>query len=253
MSSTDPPQIFRDKVAIVTGAGTGIGRAVALALAESSCTVYVNDLDEAPLKQLPDTPLLIPHPADAADPEAMRSLVGRAIRDFGRLDYVVANAGTTRFASFLSASEEDFDAVVKLNLRGTFFLVQAAANAMAGMGGSIVLMSSNISHRAYPNLTAYSMTKAAINMMARSLALELGPLGININALAPGATLTERTAQEGEDYEGTWSALIPTGRVAQPEDIARAATFLLSEAARQISGTVLVVDGGWSGVGRHPG
>jgi glucose 1-dehydrogenase len=182
----------------------------------------------------------------------MRSMVGRAIKDFGHLDYLVANAGVTHFAPFLSASEEDFNAVIDVNLRGTFFLVQAAANAMDGLGGSIVLMSSNISNRAYPNLTAYSMSKAAINMMARSLSLELGPLGININALAPGATLTERTAREGKDYAGTWSRLIPTGRVAQPEDIARATIFLLSSAARQISGTVLVVDGGWSGVARHP-
>lgn len=249
---TDQLNEFNHKVAIVTGVGTGIGRAIALALVEKGCTVIANDLDEGRLKLLPESPRLIPYPADAANPEAMRSMVGSAIKEYGYLDYLVANAELTRYAPFLSASEKDFDALINLNVRGTFFLVQAAANAMHGRGGSVVLMSSNVSTTAFPNLAAYSMSKAALNTMARNLSLELGPLGININALAPGATATDRTAKAGDDYAGTRSQLIPSGRVANPEDIARATTFLLSSAARQISGTVLVVDGGWSGLSRYP-
>jgi len=122
-----------------------------------------------------------------------------------------------------------------------------------GDGGRVVLMSSITGIKSYPSLAAYSMTKAALRMLARSLVLVLGPHRITINAIAPGATLTERTAMEEPDYAGAWGKLLPTGNVGKPEDMAQTCLFLLSGEAAHINGQTLVVDGGWTVVGRYPG
>ena len=122
-----------------------------------------------------------------------------------------------------------------------------------GRGGRIVFTSSVTGIQAHHRLEAYGMTKAALQMLARSLVTTLGPLGITTNAVAPGATITERTAEELPDYAGTWGKFIPTGRVNRPEDIAQAVLFLVSPAAAQINGQTLVVDGGWTATGPLPG
>ena len=123
---------------------------------------------------------------------------------------------------------------------------------LQGGGGRILLMSSTIGLRAYPHLAVYSMTKSALHMMARSLVLDLSPHEITINALAPGATITERTLQEDPDYKNAWAELIPDGKTAMPLDVARAAIFLLSSDAGHITGQTLVVDGGWTAVSPYP-
>ena len=145
------------------------------------------------------------------------------------------------------------DAVVDLNLRGSFFLTQAAARQMRqqGGGGSILLMSSVVGHQAHPGLTAYGMTKAALEMLAKGLVLDLSPHGININAIAPGATQTERTLDD-PTYIPVWSRLTPMGRPATVEDIANAALFLVAPQSRHITGQSLVIDGGWSAVSPPP-
>src|SRR5690606_26124385 len=142
------------------------------------------------------------------------------VREFGRIDIAVANAGITLFANFFELKLEDFQRVVNLNLQGTFFLAQQAANQMRKQqdGGRVLLMSSTIGLRAYPNLAVYSMTKSALHMMARSLVLDLSPYDITINALAPGATVTERTLLEDPDYENSWGEVIPDGKAAMPAD-----------------------------------
>ncbi len=119
-------------------------------------------------------------------------------------------------------------------------------------GGSILFTSSVTGHQAHKNLVAYGMTKAALEMLARGLVIELSPFKININAIAPGATVTERTLKEDPDYEKVWSKLNPTGRPGYPDDIANAALFLVSDMARQITGQTLVVDGGWSCISPSP-
>jgi NAD(P)-dependent dehydrogenase (short-subunit alcohol dehydrogenase family) len=142
---------------------------------------------------------------------------------------------------------------MRLNLGGTFFLAQAAAIQMRaqGDGGSIVFTSSVTGHQAHRQLTAYGMSKAAIEMLARGLVVELSPYGITVNAVAPGATLTERTAADA-GYEHTWSELTPMGRPASPADIAQAILFLAGPGARHITGQTLIVDGGWSVVSPGP-
>ncbi len=192
-------------------------------------------------------------PGDAGDTTFVRELVDTAVRTFGRLDIVVANAGLTFFGDFFDYEPAAFAKLMQLNLSGSFFLAQAAARQMRkqGDGGSIVFTSSVTGHQAHKHLTAYGMSKAALEMLARGLVVELSPYRITVNAVAPGATLTERTAAD-PDYATTWQRLTPMGRAAAPADIASAVVFLAGPEARHITGQTLVVDGGWSVVSPGP-
>ena len=165
----------------------------------------------------------------------------------------MANAGITLFGDFLTYTPAAFQQVMQTNLAGSFFLAQAAAKQMIsqGEGGSILLMSSVTGHQAHKNLAAYAMTKAALEMLAKNLVIELSAYSINVNAIAPGATLTERTKVD-PGYEKTWSIITPMGRPSTTEDIANAALFLLSAKARHITGQSLVIDGGWTSISPSP-
>lgn len=251
---------FENRTAAITGAGAGIGFAIARQLALEGASVVLNDIDEDRLKVAVDKIKaeggdVVAYHGDAGTVEVVRGLIDHACETFGDLDLVIANAGLTIFGDVFACQPEDFRRVLDVNLLGTFFLVQSASRQMKkqGRGGKILLMSSNIGVRPYPELAPYGMTKAALNMLARTLALELAPQKITINALAPGATITERTLHDDANYKRTWEALIPDGQVAKPEEIARAALFLLSPDADHITGQTLVIDGGWSELGRYPG
>ena len=184
----------------------------------------------------------------------MFGLVREAVEEFGGLDVCVCNAGLTSWGDFFKYKPADFERVVGVNLRGTYFLAQAAARQFReqGRGGRIVLMSSVTGHQAVPYLSAYGMTKAALEMLARNLVLELSPHGIAINCVAPGAVITPRNLNDDPDYEATWAALTPVGQAIQVEDIANAALFLASEASGKITGQTIVVDGGWSATSPIP-
>jgi 3-oxoacyl-[acyl-carrier protein] reductase len=251
----------KPRVAVITGAGQGIGFAIARQLLREGCQIVLNDVDPTLAKEAADhlsregPGKCIAFAGDAGNVQYIQSLVRQAVDTFGRLDIAVANAGITHFSDFFEVTEAEFQKVVDVNLKGAFFLMQQAARQMRqqGQGGKLLLISSTIGMRAYPKLSVYSTTKAGLQMMARSLVQDLSPHGININVVAPGATLTERTRQEDPDYPISWGAVIPNGNTALPEDIAGAASFLLSENASHITGQTLTVDGGWTTRSPYPG
>ncbi len=249
---------FTNQTAIITGAGTGIGFAIAQALAKQGASVLLNDFDETLAQQAAET---IRHsggncvacPGDASDVAFVRQLVDTAVTTFGQVDVAIANAGITVFGDLFTTTPHAFETIVNLNLRGSFFLAQATAGQMRaqGRGGSILFMSSVVGHLAHPGLPVYSMTKAGLEMLARQLVIDLSPLGVTVNAIAPGATLTERTLDDPE-YIPIWSRITPMGRPANVADIVNAALFLISPASRHITGQSLIVDGGWTSVGVPP-
>lgn len=246
------------KVAVVTGAGQGIGLEVARQLLRRGCAVVLNDADtrlceEAVQALRSEGGRCIALPGDAADAGIVASMVERAVSDFGSLDIAIANAGITLFGDFGGYAQDDLRRVLDVNIGGTFLLAQAASNRMRaqGRGGSLLFTGSVVGHQAHKGLAAYAMTKAAVEMLAKNLVVELSQYGINVNCIAPGATLTERTQQDAE-YESVWSRITPMGRPATVQDIAHAAVFLVSEEARHVTGQSLIIDGGWTSVSTNP-
>ena len=250
--------LFSGKVAIVTGAGQGIGMEICRKLAEAGATVVLNDIDqdlaENAAKNVSTNNNCIAFAGDSSDTKVIDQIVSSTVSRFGKVDIAIANAGITLFGDFFEYSVESFERVMDVNLRGTFFLAQAAAKQMKlqKSGGSILFTSSVTGHQAHKDLAAYGMSKAAIEMLARNLVIELSRFGINVNAIAPGATMTERTMSTEGDYEANWKRLTPMGRPATVTDIANAALFLVSDEARHITGQTIVIDGGWTCVSPGP-
>jgi 3-oxoacyl-[acyl-carrier protein] reductase len=248
------------KVAVVTGASREIGAAMAEALAVSGAAVAVAHHGE------PDRAAAVVGriherggTAIAVDGDLSRvadnvAHVDRTVEQLGRLDVFVANAGLTRWAPFLDVDEATWDTVAELNLKGSYFGAQAAARRMVeqGDGGRIVFSSSVTGSRAIPNLSAYAVTKAALQHMATVLALELGPHGITVNAISIGATVNERNLTDDPEYAQHWAGVLPSGRVGHPEDVAAALSYLVSPDAAMVTGHTLTVDGGWTGMGTTP-
>jgi glucose 1-dehydrogenase len=250
---------FSGRAAVVTGAGQGIGREIARQLALEGASVLLNDLDEPLAEETAaairaEGAVVRAAGGEVADPGVTRGLVEKAAAAFGRVDAAVANAGITMHRDFLDYRPEDLDRLLAVNLRGSLFLAQAAARRFREQGtpGRILFLSSVTGHTAIRQMAPYGMTKAALEALARNLSLELAPLRVTVNAVAPGATLTPRTVSD-EGYEQGWAEVTPDGRAATTTDVAAAALFLLSDAAAHVTGQSLVVDGGWTAKGAVPG
>jgi 3-oxoacyl-[acyl-carrier protein] reductase len=248
---------FSNEVVIITGAGQGIGFEIAKQLCIQGAAILLNDIDESlgknAAKKISEHGNCIAIPGDASNVFFIQQMVDEAVKQFGKLTIAIANAGITLFGNFFEYKPEALQSVMNLNIGGSFFLVQAAAKQMKQQksGGSILLMSSVTGHQAHKNLAAYGITKAALEMLAKTLVVELSPYNISINAIAPGATITERTSAD-ENYIKTWSNITPMGKPATVDDIANAALFMVSPASRHITGQSVVIDGGWTSVSPSP-
>ena len=232
------PFALTGQTALVTGAGRGLGRAIAGALAVAGADVTAVARTVADLESLAGCRAL---PCDVTDPHALRSLP--------EADILVVSAGTNVPEPFLEVEGETFDLILDLNLRAAFFTAQAVARGMAARGrGSIVFVSSQMGHVGAPNRTVYCASKHALEGLTKALAVELAPSGVRVNAVAPTYIRTPMTAPFFADvaFETATEAAIPLGRIGEPADVTGAVVFLCSPAAQLITGTSLVVDGGYT-------
>jgi NAD(P)-dependent dehydrogenase (short-subunit alcohol dehydrogenase family) len=254
-SDATPAFDVAGRIALVTGAARGIGRACALALARAGADVALGLRDASTGADVADAiralgRRALPLQMDVAHPAEIEPAVAEAINHFGRLDILVNNAGIGPPNAAIAVTEADFDATVAVNLKGTFFVSQAVGRAMiaGGQGGRIVNLSSQAGFVALPTESVYCMTKAAIAHLTKCLAVEWAAHGINVNAVAPTFIRTPGTVKwlQDEDFRRDLLARIPLGRVGEPPDVAAAVVFLCSPAAAMITGSTLMIDGGWT-------
>ena len=248
------------RVAIVTGGATGIGRTLSEGLAADGYAVVVGYHENEPgaaeagraIEAAGGTVRLVQ--GDQAELATAEWLVETAVTAFRRVDVLCAHAGLTVHERFLDARPETFDRVVATNLRGTFFTAQAVARRMVeqGDGGRIVLTSSVNARLAIDGFAAYAMTKAGIEALARNLAIELSPLGITVNAVAPGAIVNERNLAVDPAYAERWALVDPVGRVGTGADVLAAVRYLIGPDAGFVTGQTIAVDGGWTVAARTP-
>ncbi len=244
-----------DKIALITGASRGIGRALALGFAAEGAVVHVNHLGDAAraaevLGAMAEERRGLSLDHDVSKVEEIRTMFGR----LDRLDVLVNCAGVPGWSDLFNADEETWDLVIDTNLKGTFFCsVEAAKLMRAGGGGTIVNVSSVVAERGMRNLAAYAASKGGIDALTRQFAVELAPHGIRVNTFAPGATNVERNLEDDPSYLETWAPLVPLGRVGEPEEMVGAAVFLASDESAYVTGQRFSVDGGWTVVGRFPG
>ena len=242
------------KVAIVTGSGSGIGKSIAVRFASEGATVvvdYRNHIDQAndtksKAEAAGGKAILVQ--ADVSKIADTQNLVDQAYQQLGRCDILVNNAGIEKRADFWDVTEQDYDAVLNVNLKGAFFLTQAFVRRLrdARLPGRIINISSVHEDMVFPHFSTYCASKGGIRMLMRDLAVELGPFGITVNDIAPGAIATPINTSLLEDKPKLNALLanIPLGRLGTPEDVAGLAAFLASDEAAYITGSTYVIDGG---------
>jgi len=244
-----------NRVAIVTGARRGIGRGAALALAKEGATVVVSDISQedcqrvvAEIEDLGRKGLALK--CDVTSRAEVDEMVRRTAAELGKVDILVNNAGIISYKPFLELTDEDWDAIMTVNLKGQFICAQAAAREMMKNGWGRIINIASISSGgcgiAYPLVAHYTASKGGVIALTEALALELAPHGINVNAICPGAIDTDmaKGAKESGQLEPLL-ARIPKHRLGQPEDVANLVAFLASEESDYITGAAIVIDGGW--------
>jgi NAD(P)-dependent dehydrogenase (short-subunit alcohol dehydrogenase family) len=254
---------LKDKVVLVTGAGAGIGEATALGMATEGATLAASDIDEQAAQRTARKAeelgvRSIAVQADCGDVPSIEAMVARTVKELGRIDIIVNNAGVTRSAYLMDLTEDDWDRIHRVNAKGVFFCLQAAAREMIkqGKGGRIINIAS-IAGRGFAGTSnaIYAASKGAVISLTKTAAQQLARHDINVNSICPGVTLTElvnrivgeRAKERGKSLEqmlAEFQKPIPIGRANTPEDIAAMAVFLASPGARNITGQCYNVDGG---------
>ncbi|MFH1651891.1 MAG: 3-oxoacyl-[acyl-carrier-protein] reductase [Chloroflexota bacterium] len=243
------------KVALVTGSGRGIGQTIALKLAERGADVVVNDVADADNLESVAAEIRrmqrrsLPIIADVSDAESVAGMVESAVSDMGKIDILVNNAGITRDQLLMRMTDEDWDNVLRINLKSAFLCTRAVLRLMVKQRwGRIISLASIVGLTGNAGQANYAASKAGIIGFTRSIAKEVASRNITVNAIAPGAIETAMTQQLPEAQREELKKRIPAGYFGTPEDIAAAIAFLASEEARYITGQVLVVDGGMGGM-----
>ncbi len=241
-----------DKVVIVTGASQGIGRGLALGLAKEGADIVVNykthrqaaEEVEAAIVELGRRAISIR--ADVCRCDEIDAMVKKAIKEFGRIDVLVNNAGVIGAKPMMEMKEEHWDDVVNTNLKGVFFCSQRVAREMikGGKGGKIINNSSVWSWAACPGLAAYCSAKGGMTLLTKVMALELAPHKINVNAVGPGAIEVGKLVQADKNFVETWASYVPWGRSGTPQDIVGPVVFLASKDSEYVTGQTFYVDGG---------
>ena len=241
-----------EKIALITGSGGGIGRAIALELAKAGADIAVNDYRNA--DGIEETCRQVRalgrraegFDANVADKPSVEQMFEQVVAAFGRLDIQVNNAATQVFSPLLDLSEEDWDRVIAVNLKGVFLCTQQAGRIMRAQnrGGRIINIGWGCNKVGFPNLVSYTASKGGVETFTKVSAIELGQYGITVNCIAPGPIENERTKQEHPDYAGAWARLTPIGRVGYPSDIANAVRFVSLDESVYLSGQTILLDGG---------
>jgi NAD(P)-dependent dehydrogenase (short-subunit alcohol dehydrogenase family) len=245
---------MRGKVVLVTGATQGIGRELALLLAEAGGVVAATgrsaaDLDRLGAEAAERGVQLLPVLLDVRHTDSIHAAVDQVVAAYGGIDVLVNNAGLGYARRALDVTESDFDEMMSVNLRGLFFMSQAVARTMIQRGGGrIINISSQGGVVGLPDAAVYSASKGGVNMLTKVLALEWAEYGINVNAIAPTFIYTPGTAPllDGPELRDQILAKIPLGELGAPADVAAAVVYLATPASRLVTGTVLMVDGGWT-------
>ncbi len=242
--------ILKDKIALVTGASRGIGKAIAQSFSKEGATVIINykqNQQEAKdvLQKIESTGgKAITIQADVSNKEQVKDMFSEIKKTFGELDILVNNAGIMKDNLIVNTLEEEWDATIDTNLKGTFYCLQQATKMMCLNGGKIINITSIVGVKGNPGQIAYCASKAGIIGMTKTAAKELGEIGITVNAIAPGLTDTSMISHLSDNQMSKYVNQTPLGRIAEPQEIANLATFLASESAKYINGQIIRIDGG---------
>lgn len=244
-------EILKGKVAVITGAARGIGKSIAMEYARCGANLAISDLKmdealESAAREMAKTGVrVLPIASDAANYEGSQQFIDKVVDEFGRVDVLVNNAGITRDNLLMRMSEEDFDLVMKVNLKSVFNLTKAVQRSMLKQrSGSIINMASVVGLQGNAGQANYAASKSAIIGFTKSVAQELGSRNIRCNAIAPGFIVTEMTGELNDKVRDDWISTIPLKREGTPEDVANACVFLASDMSEYITGQTISVDGG---------